>query len=282
MHGFPYTQSEAAGPGTRGRAEAIEGGVGGAFPPRIDSQDKIIGMSKCWAACLGGCSDKISREHTITKAMFLDEELTVSGMPWCVEPKKVGLANLTAKILCVTHNSALSPLDEEAVKFTEAMRESFRLLQVRLGAKSKRWTFLKFLIDGPRIERWFLKTLINASYQSDSRIEDSSLVEIAFGKKSFAPPTGLYGVYDPPEKKQLFDGISLHAFIVRDRVVGATFSFLGFRLLLYIDKKGPQLPYMKIGTAGGGISEVLEPTYHPMGISYTAGKGISHAVVFKW
>lgn len=239
-------------------------------------------MTKCWAAWLGGCSDKISREHTITKAMFLDEELTVSGMPWCVEPKKVGLANLTAKILCVAHNSALSPLDQEAVKFAEALRESFRLLQVRLSAKSKRWTFLKFPIDGPRMERWFLKTLINATYQTDSPIEDDSLVEIAFGRKSFEPNAGLYGVYDPPEKKQLFDGISLHAFTVRNRVVGATFSFLGFRLLLYLDKKGPELPFMEIGTASGETSEIIEPTYHPVGITYSAGKGISHALVFQW
>lgn len=239
-------------------------------------------MTKCWAACLGGCSDKISREHTITKAMFLDEELTVSGMPWCVEPKKVGLANLTAKILCVTHNSALSPVDEEAVKFAEAMRESFRLLQVRVSAKSKRWTFLKFPIDGSRMERWSLKTLINATYQTDSPIEDSSLVEIAFGRKSFERPAGLYGVYDPPEKRQLFDGITLQAIMVRNRVVGATLSFLGLRLLLFLDKKGPQLPYMEIGTASGGISEVIEPTYHPLRISYSAGKGISHAIVFQW
>ena len=223
----------------------------------------------------------MSREHTITQAMFLDRELEVSGLPWCMEPKKVGLANLTAKILCVAHNSALSPLDDEAVRFAEAMRESWRLLQVRVSAESKRWTFLKFPVDGPRIERWFLKTLINATHQTDSPIKDSSLVEIAFGKKPFEPPAGLYGVYDPPEKRQPFDGISLHGFTVRNRVVGATFSFLGFRLLLYIDKEGPRLPFMDIGMADGG-TEVIEPTYHPLRVSYSAGKGTSHAIVFEW
>ena len=98
----------------------------------------------------------MSREHTITQAMFLDKEIEVSGMPWCVEPQKVGLANLTAKVLCVDHNSALSPVDEEAVRFAEALRESFRLLQVRLSLKPRRWTFTKFPIDGPRMERWSL------------------------------------------------------------------------------------------------------------------------------
>jgi len=214
--------------------------------------------------------------------MFLDKEIEVSGMPWCVEPKKVGLANLTMKVLCVAHNSALSPVDEEAVKFADALRESFRLLQVRLGQERKRWTFIKFPIDGPRIERWFLKTLINATYQTESPIEDSSLVEIAFGRKPFEPNAGLYGVYDPPEKRQLFDGISVSSFTVRGRVVGATFSFLGFRLLLYLDKRGPELPFMEVGTEHGRISEIIEPTYHPLQIGYQAGKGTSHAVVFQW
>jgi len=214
--------------------------------------------------------------------MFLDREIEVSGMPWCVEPKKVGLANLTTKVLCVVHNSALSPVDQEAVKFAEALRESFRLLQVRHSLKPRRWTIEKFHIDGLRMERWFLKTLINAAYHTDSPIEDDLLVEIAFGKKSFEPHAGLYGIYDPPEKRQLWDGISVHAFTVRNRVVGATFSFLGFRLLLYLDKKGPELPFMKIGTASGETSEVIEPTYHLVGIDYSAGKGISHSVVFQW
>jgi hypothetical protein len=224
----------------------------------------------------------MSREHTVTQAMFLDKELEVSGLPWCAEPKKIGLASLTSKVLCKVHNSALSPVDQEAVKFAKALREAFRLLQVRVSQPSKRWAFVRFPIDGPRIERWFLKTLINATSQTDLPIEDNSLVEIAFGKKSFEPPAGLYGVFDPPEKRQLFDGISLSAFTVRNCVVGATFSFLGFRLLLYLDKSGPELPYMKISTADGRLSEVLEPTYHPVGITYMAGKSESHAVVFRW
>lgn len=239
-------------------------------------------MAKCWASCLGGCSDKISREHTITQAMFLDKEIEVSGMPWCVEPKKVGLANLTAKVLCGTHNSALSPLDEEAVKFAAAMRESWRLMQVRASVKSRRWTFKKFPIDGPRMERWFLKTLINAACHTEFPIEDRSLVEIAFGAKSFEPNAGLYGVYDPPEKRQTFDGITLQAFTVGNRMIGAAFSFLGFRLLLYLDKKGPKLPFMEIGKVSSGMPEIIEPTYHLVGINYKAGKAISHSIVFQW
>jgi len=39
----------------------------------------------------------MSREHTITQAMFLDKEIEVSGMPWCVEPQKVGLERIAQR-----------------------------------------------------------------------------------------------------------------------------------------------------------------------------------------
>jgi hypothetical protein len=235
----------------------------------------------------------MSREHTITQAMFLDKEIEVSGMPWCADqPKKVGLASLTAKVLCRAHNSALSPVDEEAVRFAEAMRESFRLLVVRSRIKQKYWTSKKFRVDGPRMERWFLKTLINATCHRglligadsrDSGLPSKSLVEIAFGNQTFEPKAGLYGIYDPPGKKPTSDGISILVFNQpANRVLGAVFSFLGFRLLLFLDKKGPELPVMQIYTATGETSDVIEPTYHLLSVNYPAGKRTSHSIVFDW
>jgi hypothetical protein len=50
-------------------------------------------MSNCWAACLSGCSDKISREHLISENLFLDDQMTVEGFPWCNGKQvKIGLA----------------------------------------------------------------------------------------------------------------------------------------------------------------------------------------------
>lgn len=224
--------------------------------------------------------------------MFLDKEIEVSGMPWCTEPKKVGLASLTTKVLCTVHNSALSPVDQEAVRFAEAMRESFRLLSVRYANDRKYWTFIKFPIDGPLMERWFLKTLINAAYDRGSPIgidseeigqPSKTLVEIAFGKRPFKAKAGLFGIFDALERKPQMDGLSIQTFNTqKNQVLGAVFAFLGFRLLLFLDEKGPQLPYMEIGTAAGGISEVIEPTYHPAKIDYFAGKSVSHSITFKW
>jgi hypothetical protein len=260
---------------------------------KSESVRETINPTKCWAACLGNCSDKMSREHLITKAITLDNEVSVLGMPWCAhEFKKVGLASLTAKILCRFHNSALSEVDEEAVRFVEGLREAFRLLAVRYTLKPRRWSIKRFYVDGPKMERWFLKTLINVACYRGSPIGPDSqtlglpskaLVEIAFGRKAFEPNAGLYGIFDAPEKRPHTDGISILAFNTRaNHVLGAVFSFLGFRLMLYLDKNGPKQPFMEIGTATGALSEVIEPCYHPEGITYRAGKGTSHAVTFEW
>jgi hypothetical protein len=249
-------------------------------------------MSECWAAALGDCAGKISREHIVTRAINLDNEINVSGLDWCKEPKKVGLASLTAKVLCVAHNSALSELDGEAVRFAEAMRESFRLLTVRVGLKNRRWRRKKFPVDGPRLERWLLKTLINVTSGRDCPIgldakdpglPSKSLVEIAFGKRTFQGEAGLYDLYDPPENRPRMDGIEIHTInTTANRVLGALFYFLGFRLLLFLDPKGPPLPLMEIATATRELAEVIRPSYHPTGIAYDAGRGLSHSVDFKW
>ena len=87
---------------------------------------------ECWAQCLGGCSDKFSNEHTVTEGLFPSQTVRVHGWPWCKdEPKEIGLASLTRKILCTTHNSALSDIDQTGIDFFNVLRESTRLTNVR-------------------------------------------------------------------------------------------------------------------------------------------------------
>lgn len=86
----------------------------------------------CWAKCLGNCSQKMSREHTISQGLFNTDEIMVQGFPWCLnEPKCIGLANLVAKILCETHNNALNELDDGAKRAFDVFREAIRLNNVR-------------------------------------------------------------------------------------------------------------------------------------------------------
>jgi hypothetical protein len=234
----------------------------------------------------------MSREHIVTKAICLDNEMTVTGMPWCPKPKKVSVANLTAKVLCVAHNSALSEVDQEAVRFVEALRESLRLLAVRIHRKNYRWRTVRFPVNGYILERWLLKTLINAAYGRGCRIgadsaergePSNALVEIAFGQNRFQPSAGMYGVYDEFETRPKEDGIDILVYNAPVGVVqGAVFSFLGFRLLLHLDRNGPTMPLMEISVESGEAADIVEPTYHPKSVTYNAGTGVSHMVEFVW
>jgi hypothetical protein len=95
-------------------------------------------MSECWAAPLEDCVGKISREHIISEGIFSGDEVFVQGFPWCLdEPAKIGVTNLTSKILCVKHNAALSTSDDAGIKAVEQFREFFRLADVRSRMKSR-------------------------------------------------------------------------------------------------------------------------------------------------
>ncbi len=159
-------------------------------------------MNDCWAACLGDCSGKISREHIVTAGLFLDDKITVQGPPWCRdEPKEIGLTALTKKNLCTKHNSDLSVVDDAGISSMNVLRKTTELTNLRIKHKITRPRILRFQIDGQALERWFPKTFINIAFKQAYPIwRDSAkpwilscdLVEIAFGRKEFEPKAGLY------------------------------------------------------------------------------------------
>lgn len=111
--------------------------------------------SDCYAAELGGCSGKISREHYFSESIWHllagNDSLTAEGFTWIPdgESKKLSPNALASKILCSAHNSQLHRFDTEALRFFRALRyESSDLITQ---------------IDGYLLERWFLKLLIGCS-----------------------------------------------------------------------------------------------------------------------
>jgi len=93
---------------------------------------------ECWASCLGGCSDKISREHLVSQALFLEDKVRVQGFSWCKDvEKEIGISGLTSKILCSQHNNDLSPVDEAGAKAFATLREIRRIANVRQKVKMR-------------------------------------------------------------------------------------------------------------------------------------------------
>lgn len=249
-------------------------------------------MSVCWAACLGGCSDKISREHVVSRALFLGNEVTVQGFAWCKsKPKKIGLPSLTAKILCQKHNSDLSHVDSIGAEAFGVLREMMRLSNVRLKLKPRIWNVRRYCIDGPGLERWFLKTLVNLAFRGEHRIgKDSAaagqpsrrVVEIAFGLRQFQGRAGLYSVVGVGQQLQSDDTVKFAPLTQQTAyVAGGLFSFRGFRYLLFLEPEGlTQLP-SGIGLPGenwGG----WQLNFHNEEMRETAGKYLSQVVLVNW
>jgi hypothetical protein len=197
----------------------------------------------CWAKCLGNCSQKMSREHTISQGLFNTDEIMVQGFPWCLdEPKCIGLANLVKKILCTAHNNALGELDDAAKRAFDVFREAVRLNNVRQKIKRPPvWNVKRLTIDGPQLERWFLKTLINLSFRGQWTIGvgahlagsvSSELVETAFGLRKFEPGAGMYTIARAGQQMDSTDRVNFTPLTLGSGLYAARFIFRGHTFFL--------------------------------------------------
>ena len=133
----------------------------------------------------------MSREHLVSKALFPDQVVHVSGFKWCEgEERRVGVNSLQRRFLCVKHNNDLSPADDAAVQAISAFAAGVSQAPLR----------------GLLLERWFVKTAINLSVGSELHIgcgmTDSKpswpspyLLAVAFGDLSLSAKMGAYFVF---------------------------------------------------------------------------------------
>jgi hypothetical protein len=115
----------------------------------------------CYAAQLGGCSQKISREHVISRGV---RELVsggtgvnIGGLAWMSEQERRVLpaSALASNVLCRNHNSALAALDALAGRLVSTMAAIAR----DMAALRRRRPPALYLFNGHDIERWMLKCL---------------------------------------------------------------------------------------------------------------------------
>jgi hypothetical protein len=155
-------------------------------------------LDKCYMKELGSCDGVISGEHLFTAAIMElladNGDFTISGLPWIKgdKPISVGINSLKANCLCRKHNSALTLLDEAALKLFTALKQS---LERKIAS-------LKFLVSGHDIERWLLKTLkaLAASGNlgkgreklSGAFAENIQVIDMIDDPKAWPPTAGLY------------------------------------------------------------------------------------------
>jgi hypothetical protein len=185
----------------------------------------------CWTRSFTDCSDKMSGEHLVSKALF-PNGFTIRGFPWCASDfKTVGVNALTAKVLCSKHNSMLSPLDAAAKNVWSVLSyisglNTERERELAAGIWRRR-SKMKFLLDGLRFERWAFKTTVNmvASGNRDGFAEDWQ-----------PPPALLRYIFG---EAQLSDGCGLGmAVVIGERV--ADQDHVSFDLLRQVDRPADQ------------------------------------------
>lgn len=254
--------------------------------------------SRCWAQALDACSQKISREHLVSAALFPNtNSISVSGFPWCKgETKIISLSSFTSKILCTKHNSLLSPLDSAAGAAFKAFNDSALLLNKRLSEESSKFKVRHFRINGKLLERWLLKTLINLCSESGllvgskaekPGIPDESLVRICFGLEHFAGKSGLYLAARVGAEINSGPAIAFSPLIFDGtHVAGGFFHFRGFFIFmsLFEELLPPNFDWV---SKSGDTTELAEwagvrPTWHFKKIVFNVNHIRSNVVHFDW
>ncbi|SHN40551.1 hypothetical protein SAMN05192549_11112 [Duganella sacchari] len=218
--------------------------------------------NECWAASRGDCTGKISREHVVSKCLFITPKVQVQGYSWCKhEPKVVGIEAITSKILCKGHNNSLTDLDAAAGHAFNAIREHcYRENQHRKVSPLSELMVPPAVIDAKLLERWLLKTLLNLSFKGDLFIgEDGtekgvppkSLVDTCFGSQPFEGKAGMYVAANLGMWIRSTDTIQFAPLIKDDeRILGGFFEFRGIRFFLDLTKEGLQHPLSSIPGVG--------------------------------
>ena len=250
-------------------------------------------MKKCWASEYSPCNGKISREHYISKGIFEQQFIYVSGLHWCKgEEKKISIANLTSKVLCEHHNNKLSTVDKAGINairiFEQFIPKQYRSVQTTPESD---------IIDGLYFERWLLKIAINLTYKGEMHLgfgmTDSipgmpcpHLLQVVYGNLPFAHKMGLYTFcYETIEKFKV-GTISITPIHQNNQIGGFVFHIRGFDffLSLYPGHTPPKLKILGLGKdkkIKQHIASAL-PVYRKEVITAFNQNKKRMDVIFKW
>ncbi len=234
----------------------------------------------CYLRGTCDCSDQISREHYMSKAVLdqLGTVLRVSGMHWQDISATIDttVGNLTSKILCKRHNESLSPLDQEAALFFSALHKT--LVDLERKTISRKPVF--HLVDGTAIELWMLKVACglyfgvgakNRKKISEDHSIDMTKVERAFFESKWDSRAGLYFKGSTGSVINIASSVGMTTLSSDSdqRVCGAAVSLLGVTLELLFDTTGTNP-----GNWAGIIRRPTELVF--------ARKHRQHSVVLTW
>ncbi|WP_439643871.1 hypothetical protein [Gemmatimonas sp.] len=149
-----------------------------------------------------------------------------------------------------------------------------------------------FSVDGPLLERWFLKTAINATVLLERAaiwaVDETTarppmaLVEMAYGLRPVERPFGLYAAARVGDGFQSQDRVSCHPLSdTAGRIAAALFEFRGFSFLLNMRAQEPD--FILTNERGGGILRTGNELFFRLSrINNDVGGFRSHYLDFSW
>jgi hypothetical protein len=201
----------------------------------------------CYMNWTRNCCHTMSREHFVSESVLKligEKYVTVSGAPWQAEgeTKPLPINELVAKdLLCVRHNSAMSPLDTAAGTFFAAIKAVYENLgDSKTLSRKRRW----WLLSGEELELWLLKVAFGVYYSGNlamngNKLRDTQRIENdilqTFQGSLLPAPCGMYVMRDREgsEYPNNLDFASLSS-DGNEAMVGLRFRFLSLSLLMLI------------------------------------------------
>jgi hypothetical protein len=225
------------------------------------------------------CSEKISREHYVSKAILevLEGGIHVTGAPW--QPRgttvKYGINSLVSTVLCERHNSALSPLDYLATQVFKTIKNVCDDLNHRSLSRRTTW----HLVSGEALELWCIKTLLGLFFSTVASKEGESLkhtytVDVqsfaeAIRERKLRPGCGLYGRLVAGEFKRHLSWTPLSVDDAK-RVIGIRMGMCAVEFEVFLDPFNVNLDAVR-----------KEANFRPWNLIFSDGNR-RHIVVLSW
>jgi len=204
-------------------------------PPKPHSAHR---HKKCILNWTADCCSTLSGDHIISKSVLrviTEKKITISTTNFSRE-HSLDSGSLKTKQLCRRHNSALSPIDNEAARFFKAFAAIHNSLEKNYASQKL------YFFHGVDIERWMLKTMLMSYFAKLSNVtpEQYSLPKgiMKLFQLDLAPPLGLYiPTSTKPDGKDFFtteNATSVSILTNGNLVSGVSISLGGFSLILVI------------------------------------------------
>jgi hypothetical protein len=240
----------------------------------------------CYLRATDNCSYDISREHYISANVLeqiaaSEKAVQISGLPFLAEgeTKALPVGSLTAKILCQRHNSALSPLDQEAGRFFQMLTEAMMRTTGKGSGSSRRDLWLA---SGTAVELWMLKVACGLYFSrlgssQQNRVGDTHSIDMkkvidALLHGNWDERAGLY--FNGDTGTIITTAFHVQAAPLTDDVLmkmgGVRISLLGFICDLVFDT---------LGTKQGPWSGVI---HRPGELSFESENGRKKYLLLSW